>query len=209
MILKTLILAGLLVAAPPVEVKYNVTMDGSPLGNAVMTTTELEQGSRQVVLTMNLEQGKRSSRVRQETIYNADGSAKKKVQELLTDKSARTLISVEIDGRVANVTATEEGKTTTKKVTLADIAPVENPSYNWFIKTTPKPGDKAAYYTFDIGERAWRLEEIVYTGKEKIELATGAKELNVLKGNKGITLMDNKGTIVAIQMGQIRIEQTK
>ncbi len=205
--LKSLILAGMIAAIAPVEVNYDVTIEGSPLGTAVMTTTELEQGSRQVVLTMNLQQGNRSSRVRQETIYNADGSAKRKVQELLSDKNVRTLVSVEFDGRLAKLSVTENNKTTSKNITLAEIAPIENPSYNWFVKTSPKKGDKAAYYTFDLGERAWRLEEMNYLGKQKVELASGEVELNVLKGNKGTTYMDDKGTIIAIQMGQIQIEK--
>ena len=38
------------------------------------------------------------------------------------------------------------------------------------LRDTPKKGDKATFYSFDLGEERWKLTEAIYAGETEIEV---------------------------------------
>ena len=192
---------------------YSVIMDGRSAGTAQITVRELPEGRRQVLLTMDLRIGGSASRVRQETIYEADGAASRKIQET-SSAGKRRLLVAELSAQGAKLTTTEDGKASTVNVPLSAQAPRSNPSTFWFERSQPKAGARVSYYAFDLSDREWRLETTTFVGRRSFEHRGQAVQANRVTTSRGgrevVNWVDDQGMPIALIQGDaMRIERTR
>lgn len=206
---KLIVLIGMVGAwsSAALAADYVVNAQGRGVGTASITSKTLPENALQVLTTMELSSNGNTSSIRQETIYNADGSQRRALIETVVNKTERTLIVAEFDGAGAKLTLTRAGKTTRSEVKLDQRAPRANPSAFWFSRTTPKPNEKAVYYTFRLSTQEWTLTESVYKGQESISMAGGTQRGHRVENSQGITWLDTKGGIMAMEAGGLRLER--
>ncbi len=203
---------SLLVQVPDRQCDYAVWMNGGRAGTAQITVKDLPDQRRQVLLTMTLKMGGPEAKVRQETIYEKDGAASRKILESTLDGGKRSHILAELSDAGAKLTITEGGKTSTSNVPLSAKAPRSNPSTFWFDRTQPKVGEKISYYAFEIADRQWKLMTSTYMGLRDVEPASKPiKAHKVMLMRSGIEVanwLDAKGMPVALIQGDsMRIER--
>ena len=213
MIIQTLLIgASLLAQTPERKFDYNVWMNGTKNGSAQITVKDLAESKRQVLLTMNLKMASTEVRVRQESIYEKDGAASRKIMETTVNGGQRTLVVAELSNKGATLTTTLNGKTTTEQIPLSAQAPRSNPSTFWFDRSQPKPGAKISYYSFEMTEKQWRLMTSSYVGPKPYKL--GGKDVtahHVIVTRSGVDVdnwMDLTGMPIALIQGDsMKIER--
>lgn len=186
---------------------FIVKVQGREVGTADITTKALENGELQVLTNMNLRNNGSESVIRQETIYKSDGSQRRALIETVVNKTERTFIVAEFNDAGASLTTTIGNKTTRRDVKLDPRAPRANPSTFWFIKTGPKVGEKAVFYSLRLSTQEWSLQESVYKGQETITVSGEAQKAHRVDGAMGVTWLDAKGHIVALEAGGLRLER--
>lgn len=191
---------------------YAVWMNGTKSGQAQITVKDLPEGKRQVLLTMTLKVASTEARIRQESIYDADGAASRKIMESTVNGGQRTLLVAELNDKGAELTTTANGKTSKETIPLSAKAPRTNPSIFWFDRTQPKPGAKISYYSFEMNEKQWRLVTSNYLGPKSYAL--GGKSITahrVIISRAGAEVenwMDAKGMPIALIQGDaMKIER--
>lgn len=199
--MKPIALAALLLTQvpAPTETKLGLWINGAQVGTGIQSERFLPEGNKSTVLTLEIRPEQNGSRVRQETTVDAKGRATRKIMEIVSGRSNRKLIIAELSGTGANVTITENGKTSKQVIPVSDQVPTENPSEFWFRTTKPKVGEKAVYYGFDMSELRWRLEEVVYEGQKTLEFNSRKLSGHQLKVRDGIALVDDKGRPLLIR----------
>lgn len=194
----------------PSEFKFNVEVRGSEAGSAVMTIRDLADQRRQVVMTMTLRVGGPTALVRQETIYDANGAASRKILETSVNGAQRQRVIAELTDAGASLTETLEGKTTTSQIPLAKDAPRSNAATFWFVRSRPRPQERQSYYTFDLGTKTWNLETTQFMGTREITLAGQKRKVNEISilraGERTTALLDDAGVPWQLELpGQFRI----
>lgn len=195
-------------AQAPNALKFGIQLQGVNAGTAEMTIADLPDKSRQVVMTMDLSGPVANARIRQETIYDADGMATRKITETVVNKSERILYTAELNKKEARLTIKQGRKTETKVIPVSPDAPLKNPSTYWFDRTTPKVGDKVVYYAFEINEQAWRLQTVTFKGSETKTIngkPIKIHRLTVERGATGTVLTDDKGFPLKMDFGDMSI----
>ena len=207
-LLSAVLLVAVAQAQSPDALKFGIQMQGVNAGTAEMTVIDLPNKNRQVVMTMDLKGPAGNARIRQETIYDGDGMATRKITETVLNKSERTLFTAELNKKEARLTIKRGKQTETKVIPVSPDAPLKNPSTYWFDRTTPKVGEKVVYYAFEINEQAWRLQSVTYMGAET--KAVNGKpvkfhRLKVERGAAGTVLTDEKGLPLKMDFGDMVI----
>lgn len=187
-----------------------ILLDGQPHGSATVLQTLLENGGKQVVVTMSL--GEKSPvKVRQESVYDNAGGPVRKIQEVIDAKgNTQHKVVVSFDEAGAHCSIYRGGAPQVTTHELVKGAPRNNPSEFWFIKSRPRVGDKVTYYRYDVSASKWTLAETRYIGKKTIEIAGEKVDAHLIdSGAEGQTFVDDKGNPLVLVVGKIRMERTK
>lgn len=194
----------LLLLAPQAPVvgtyEFRLLNGDTVLGSATMSVRGLEGGQRQVGLTVQMRQSGQEVTVRQETIYNPDGSQRRMTLETVLNRNNRTTVRAEFDRSGATVTTVSGTKTDTRKVPLDAKAPRENPAIFWFAGKTPAVGEKAVYYFFTMSDQEWNLGETRYVGRRNATIGGGAFSAHELMTSRGRVWVDGQGVPLVMEL---------
>ena len=200
-----------MIAHPSDEQLLRVLVDGKANGSAKISQKLLEDGSKHIIITMNLGASPNTVKVRQESVYDSLGNPVRKIQEVIDGKGQRqNLVIVTFDKSGANVSVNRGGKPQTSTVPLTSGAPRANPSEFWFIKSRPAIGTRIVYYRFDVAASKWTLAEAKYIGPKTVDLAGKKVAAHLVdSGSEGQAFLDDKGNPLIVITGKIRMEQVK
>ena len=195
-----------------VEIKpisMRVFIGDQEAGSATYLQKLLTDGGKQVAITLKLKPASGPMiEIRQESVYDALGYPSRRIQESLTAEGKRTELRVAtFDETGATLTIEKGGKSTDKAVELVKGAPRTAKSEFWFFRDTPKKGDKATFYSFDLGEERWKLTEAIYAGETEIEVGGKKVKAHRVSAPPSEAYLDDKGWPIRLDIGRVRLER--
>ena len=196
---------------------FQLTFDKVPAGKAYIKNMDTAEGGRKSVVSMFITSGKRTVKVRTESVFGKDGSPLTKTKStLITDSKLDETVTAKFSPGMADVIVTKGDKPTSKQFALDPSLPVKNPSVFWFSHEEPTLGTKVVYYDFDLSGLRWKLSDVTYVGKKTakwLEREIPAFELTY-SSISGTTsaLLDSKGDILSLSSGSmemVRVESDR
>lgn len=181
--------------------RYEIRQGKNVVGQASLTQKLRDDGGKNVLMTMELQSARQTTRIRLESQYDRTGATVRKFMETAVDGRIRKTTVVTFDANGANVVIDEGGKRTTKEVALVANAKRNNPAEFWFLRDKPKPKDRTVCYVFDMDTLSWQLITTVYRGLNKIE----GKQGHEVGTERYVTLLDPEGTPLVIDLGGARL----
>lgn len=190
------------------QTKMRVIFDGKEAGTASLTQRLREDGSKQVLLSIELATGGSKVIVRSESIYSANGMPVRKFQETIAEaqKFRRSHI-VTFDAKGANVVEDLNGQRKTMKVALDPKAPRAVLSEFWFLREKPKVGAESNYYTFNLESLTWVLTTSKYVGV--VDATIGGKKVKAHKvsTDRGLVFMAMDGSPLRLELPNGALER--
>lgn len=174
---------------------------GRAVGFATVSHKLMPDGSKLVTLRMELTGANGATvRVRSETSYKSSGEPLRAFQETQVDKPvSRSSVTATFDAKGANVIVDEGGKRSVKSVDLVSTAPRAAVSEFWFLRQSPKPGERVQYYFFSATRLAWELQEMHYVGKTTFKLGNQTVPAHRVRTKQGEMILDEKGLPLRVE----------
>lgn len=199
---------GILASAAPAQAKLRLVIGGKSVGTGSATVKLREDGSKQMLISLTLEQDSQTVQIRSESVYSKTGKAVSRFMEtsVPSQKYRKTLIAT-FDDKGVSVVEDINGKRKTNKYPLEANQPREDKSEFWFIRDQPKKGDKCKVFSFSLDEGVWNLVETVYEGK--FEVTIGGKKISAhrTRSEQGVAYLDDKGLPLKLELKNGYIER--
>ncbi len=159
------------------QVRLTIESGGKRVGYATMSQKINSDGSKSVDLRMELDSNGQKLTIRSQNTYDAIGNPTRKFMDsnVPGGKLQRQVIAT-FDKAGANVVINDGGKRSTRQVPLVETAPRPNASEFWFVKQTPKVGEEAKCYVFNMDSLEWQIQTTIYRGRQNIK--SGDKTLS-------------------------------
>lgn len=205
----TLYALGWCLVDDPKPIALRMLVDGKPAGEGSYFHKVLPDGGKQILIDLKFAlDGAKSVRVRSESVYDWIGNPVRKIQGTLDAEGRRIEIRMATFDEIgADLTIEKDGKSSTKSIELTRSAPRVVKSEFWFVRETPKKGDKSTFYQFDLNEARWKLMESVYEGPTTVEIGGGKVDGHRVAGDGTLAILDGKGWPIVIEIGKVRLER--
>jgi hypothetical protein len=145
---------------------YRILVKGKQMGAATLVQKLTAGGGKTVSLVMTIRQGDDRVVVKTETTYLPDGEVSHSEQRIYPfGKPAVKEVSADFTASGAKLITKENGETTESSAPKKASWPVANPSAFWFLNATPKVGEEARTFIFNLDTLKWERCLITYEGK--------------------------------------------
>lgn len=196
-------------AAQAVTIQMEVLARGSKVGTASMEQKMLPNGSKQVVVTMELQPptGVRTI-VRQESIYAASGMPVRLIQETsVPSLRSRERVVARFEGNKITIESTRDEQTTTETEAIDPELPRRLRSEFWFIRDRPPIDKQETAYRYHLSERKWKPLTATYRGRTDVELAGRKLSAHRIDATEGVYYVDDRGDPLLIEIGDVTMRR--
>jgi hypothetical protein len=206
-----LLVIATLCAPAGAQVKLSLSVAGKAAGTATLSQSVAADGSKTVVLRIEMNAAGKKARLSSQASYDAKGNPIRKFLETIIPGQLQRQTVVTFDQAGANVVVLKGDGRETKKIGLLDTAPRAAPSEFWFIRDMPKPGAKVKNYVFNADSLTWDLTETTYIGPRVVKAGGQSVKAHLVQSDQGgrqvYSFLDDKGLPVLVDDGRMKMER--
>lgn len=183
------------------QVKLSVVMGGKAVGTATITQKLRPDGSKQVMLALEIKAENASASFRSESVYASNGAPVRKYQEsnYPMQKMRQTRIAT-FDSKGVNLVEDNNGQRKSKQYPLDPKTAREDLSEFWFLRDKPKKGDVSKAFTFNMDKLEWELVETTYGGQVEITIDGKKVKAHKTTSQRGVAYFDDIGMPLRLEV---------
>lgn len=190
-----------LVAVSHAQVKLQIVMNGKSVGVATISQKLRPDGSKQVMMALEIKTQNATANFRSESTYASNGAPIRKFQEASypLQKMRQTRIAT-FDSKGVSVVEDANGQRKTKQYPLEPNSPREDMSEFWFLRDKPKQGASSKAFAFNMDKLEWELIETTYEGQ--VEITIKGKKMKAFKtqSRRGVAYFDSLGMPLRLEV---------
>jgi hypothetical protein len=153
------------------QTKFVAESEGRQIGTMSFQQKVGADGSKSVVVQLEIETAKQKFSMRTQNTYDAKGNPTRKFLDAnIPGGALQRQVVATFDNRGANIVQIDGGKRTTRQIPLVESAPRANSSEFWLVREKPKVGDAVRCYVFNMDQLAWHLQTVTYRGVKTVKV---------------------------------------
>lgn len=179
------------------------------LGYATISQSLDADGSKSILLRMQLTAGKDAVSIRTESRFDQAGMPLRKFQETtVTGSPAKQLIAT-FPAAGAKVVIIDGDARKVKDIDLVADSSRANRAEFWFIRDTPAVGATEKSYQFNLDKLEWEIAVTTFKGRKSIKVGRTTYDANWVveeRGGKSTTsYLDEQGLPILITTGDLKL----